>query len=110
MSATAINNLVSRPDKPALAIHHLSQSFRLMNRRLSSNTVVSDATMAVVVAMAQFERHQGDYQRGLVHLDGLMRMVEMRGGISRLTQYRPPLTQKIFRYAEKFVCGTILIC
>ena len=97
MSVGAINKLVVRPEDPVEAMHHLSQTFRLINKRLSQNTVVSDATMAVVVIMAQFERHQGEYERGMVHLEGLFQMVEMRGGILNLTRHKPSLTQKIFR-------------
>jgi hypothetical protein len=97
MSVIAQNNLVVTPEDPVEAMHHLSQTFQLVNKRLSQNTAVSDATMAVVVVMAQFERHQGEYDRGTVHLDGLLQMVEMRGGISSLTQYKPGLTQKMFR-------------
>lgn len=98
LSATALNNLVVKPDDPAEALRHLSQTFQLVNKRLSGNDPVSDATIAVVIGMAQFERHQGQYRRGIIHLNGLMRMVELRGGISSLTLHKPTLTQKLFRW------------
>jgi hypothetical protein len=79
-------------------MRRMSQTFRLVNERLSRNDEVSDATIAVVVAMSHFERHHSRYRRGVVHLEGLLRMVDLRGGISRLTEYKPSLTQKIFRY------------
>jgi hypothetical protein len=97
MSAAALNNLVVKPDGTAEAIHHLSQTFQLVNKRLSGKDAISDATIAVVIGMAQFERHQGQYRRGVVHLNGLMQMVELRGGISSLTLHKPTLTQKLFR-------------
>jgi Fungal specific transcription factor domain len=97
MSAAALNNLVVKPDGIAEAMRHLSQTFQLINKRLSGKDAISDATIAVVIGMAQFERHQGQYHRGIVHLNGLMRMVELRGGISSLTLHKPTLTQKLFR-------------
>ncbi|KIM99089.1 hypothetical protein OIDMADRAFT_127640 [Oidiodendron maius Zn] len=102
MVRRALNNLIVKPDGHAEAIHHLSQAFQLVNNRLSGNDPVSDATIAVVVALAQFERHQGQYRRGIVHLDGLMRMVELRGGISTLTMHKSNLTQKLFRADLEF--------
>jgi hypothetical protein len=98
MSATAMNNLVARPDDIGEALHHVSQALHMVSKRLSGHDAASDANIAVVVAMIQFERHQGEYRRGAIHLEGLLKMVELRGGISLLTGYKPSLTQKIFRY------------
>lgn len=97
MSVTAMNNLVAHPDDLGEALHHVSQTLHMVSKRLSGRDAASDANMKVVVVMIQFERHQGEYCRGAVHLDGLLKMVELRGGISHLTQYNPSLTQKIFR-------------
>lgn len=97
MAVTAMNNLVSRPYDVTEALNHASQALQIFSKRLSGQDAASDANMAVVVAMTQFERHQGEYRRGAVHLNGLLQMVELRGGISLLTEYKPSLTQKLFR-------------
>jgi hypothetical protein len=33
--------------------------------------------------MSQYERLQGQYERGYVHIQGLRRMIELRGGVER---------------------------
>jgi hypothetical protein len=78
-------------------MRHLSCTFRLVNDKLSGNEALSDTTMAVVVAMTQYERLRGHHRQGLVHFEGLQRIVELRGGISRLVNDRPGLAQKVFR-------------
>ncbi|OBT63718.1 hypothetical protein VE03_06190 [Pseudogymnoascus sp. 23342-1-I1] len=96
-SVTARNGLVVEKDDPKEAMRHLSQTFRLINERLSGNDAVSDATIAVVVILAQHERLRGHHQEGLVHVGGLERMVQLRGGVMALSRYRPALTQKMFK-------------
>lgn len=78
-------------------MHHLSQTFRLINKRLSENDAVSDSTIAVVVILAQHERLRGHHGEGLVHFSGLERMVQLRGGVIALSRYLPGLTQKMFK-------------
>jgi hypothetical protein len=84
-------------EDPTEAIRHLSHTFRLVNERLSGNDAVSDSTIAVVVSMAQYERLQGHYCQGLIHIKGLQRIIELRGGISQLAKTSPALVPKIFR-------------
>lgn len=88
--------MVEKED-PKSAMCHLSQTFRLINERLSGNDAVSDATIAVVVILAQHERLRGHHREGLVHIGGLERMVQLRGGVRALSRYRPGLTQKMFK-------------
>ncbi|TGO43575.1 hypothetical protein BOTNAR_1974g00020 [Botryotinia narcissicola] len=47
--------------------------------------------------MSHYYRLQGQIIQGLVHLQGLERMVKMRGGISNLKREQLTLAQKIFR-------------
>lgn len=97
VSVTALNNLVIKQEDPIVAMRHLSHAFRLINERLSGNDAVSDTTIAVVVIMAKYEDLQGQYHQGLVHLEGLQRMVQLRGGMSQLMKNMPALAQKILR-------------
>lgn len=97
MSVTVLNSFLVKQVDPSEGIHHLSQTFHLINERISRNVAVSDTTLAVVVAMAQYARLQGQYRQGLVHLGGLQRMIELRGGVSQLTKNEPGLSQMIFK-------------
>ncbi|KFZ02795.1 hypothetical protein V502_11511 [Pseudogymnoascus sp. VKM F-4520 (FW-2644)] len=96
-SVTARNGLIVEKGNPNEAMRHLSQTFRLVNERLSRNDAVSDGTIAVVVILAQHERLRGNHREGLVHVGGLERMVQLRGGVTALSRYRPGLTQKMFK-------------
>ncbi|RDW60302.1 hypothetical protein BP5796_11908 [Coleophoma crateriformis] len=89
VSVTALNNLVIKQEDPIEAVQHISHAFRLINAKLSGDGDVSDTTIAAVIIMSQYERLQGQYRQGVVHLEGLQRMVELRGGISKLTKNKP---------------------
>ncbi|KAH7014269.1 uncharacterized protein B0I36DRAFT_369244 [Microdochium trichocladiopsis] len=109
-------------ESSAASMSHLSRTFQLISKKLtsgdpshasssssSSNSrdvelkpAVSDATMAVVIMMAQYERHQGRWFQGLVHLRGLQRMVELRGGMARLFTENAVVGHKILRLDLEF--------
>ncbi|KAH8897939.1 hypothetical protein GQ53DRAFT_818191 [Thozetella sp. PMI_491] len=93
----SLNTITAEKEDPELAVRHVTQALRLVNQRLSQADALSDASMAVVVMMAQYERHLERYFKGLVHLEGIHRMVQMRGGIAELTRSKPTLGQKIAR-------------
>jgi hypothetical protein len=65
MWRTVLNNLLIKQENLIEAIHHLSQTFRLVNERLSRNDTVSNTILAVVVVMAQYVRLQGQYHQGI---------------------------------------------
>lgn len=94
---TALNKLVSKPEDSLQVMRHLSRSLQLTNARLSGNAAISTVNIAVVVIMAQLDLLRGREYQGLVHVRGLCRMVELRGGIQRLAIDRPALVQKIFK-------------
>lgn len=78
-------------------MRHMSQALRLINEGLSGNDAVSDQTIAAVVLMVLYERQQGQFRRGLIHVKGLRQMTELRGGMSQLARTKPALIQMIFR-------------
>ncbi|KAF7558905.1 hypothetical protein G7046_g5263 [Stylonectria norvegica] len=96
-SIVIFNSAESRQRQTKESIHHLSETFRLVNEQISRGGAVSDKTMAAVIGMAQYERAQSQYGRGLVHLRGLKQMTMMRGGIRQLNKQRPDVTKKVFR-------------
>jgi hypothetical protein len=85
------------------AIRHITQAFRLVNERISRAERVTNPTMAVVMSLASYESTRGHYDRGMIHLSGLHRMIEMRGGLDRVGSEEPELMQKIYRYAISIV-------
>ncbi|GAD92896.1 hypothetical protein BC1G_08780 [Paecilomyces variotii No. 5] len=106
LSLTVLNKLVVEPTGSLVTTRHLSKAFRLINERLSGNDAVSDTTIASVLMMAQYERQIDQYSRSLVHMKGLRRMIELRGGIRQLTRINPRLTQKIFRLDLEYAIYT----
>jgi hypothetical protein len=97
ISITSLNNVMAQGEDPALALQHQGRTVYLINSRLSQANPVSNANLAVVVMIAQYERLRGRFLESLVHLDGLYSMVEMRGGIATLIRDEPSLGQKIAR-------------
>lgn len=101
ISITSLNNVMAQGEDPALALQHQGRTVYLINSRLSQANPVSNANLAVVVMIAQYERLRGRFLESLVHLDGLYSMVEMRGGIATLIRDEPSLGQKIARLVTK---------
>jgi hypothetical protein len=64
------------------------------------NEATSDMTIAILVIMSQYERLQGQYARGYIHMQGLRRMVELRGGIKQLSRECRGVIQKVLRWAS----------
>lgn len=88
------------PQAGVSSIRHLTRAFRLINERISGAERVSNSTIAVVMSLSTYESTRGRYDRGMIHLSGLFRMVETRGGLGRVGSEEPEIMQKIFRYAK----------
>ncbi|KAF4637287.1 hypothetical protein G7Y89_g799 [Cudoniella acicularis] len=102
MCVIAVNALRIEKADSVEAMHHMSDTFRLVNQKLSGKEALSDTTMAVIVALSHYERVRGRHCQGMVHFEGLHRIVELRGGILRLVNYKAALAQKIFRADLEF--------
>ncbi|KAI8953458.1 hypothetical protein F4801DRAFT_115965 [Xylaria longipes] len=89
--------LTEDPYHSPIALYHLSQAYRLINQELSSNEELSDATIAVVAAINVYDRLYGDPQKAMVHLNGVTRMVALRGGIGELAKRNFIIAEKVFR-------------
>ncbi|AEO71819.1 uncharacterized protein THITE_2020265, partial [Thermothielavioides terrestris NRRL 8126] len=84
-------------DSTAARVRHLCVALRLVNARLSGSNAAADENVTVVMILALYERFQGSYHRGRLHLDGVRRMVEMRGGIGGFARSNPTWARKVFR-------------
>ncbi|KAI9369083.1 hypothetical protein BJX61DRAFT_536724 [Aspergillus egyptiacus] len=95
----AISILCSRSlvQETAQGLRHIARTYRLVQERLTGTEATSDMTIAVLVIMAQYERLQGQYSRGYIHMQGLKRMAELRGGIGSLSRECWGVVQKVLR-------------
>lgn len=78
-------------------LHRAANAYHLVTDRLSGDDALSDSTLAVVMALVHFECLGGRYQQGLVHFQGLQKLVQLRGGISGIKKTCPDIAYKIFR-------------
>lgn len=78
-------------------LHLLSQAYAHIKQRLQGPDALSDSTIAIVVAFAHQEQIRGGRSRAQVHLEGVRRMVQLRGGIGAL-EGNLPLTLKLCKY------------
>lgn len=74
----------------------------MTNERLSSFEACSDQAIAVVTMLAIYQRMHHQQAVGLVHFQGLRRMVELRGGLAKLASENRALAQKPWRLALEF--------
>ena len=74
-----------------------------VNLKLSGPESVSDSAIAAVVTLAIYQQIHHLHSVGLIHLNGLYRMIELRGGIARLMKENRALALKPLRYVHLFV-------
>ncbi|KAI1422940.1 hypothetical protein F5Y12DRAFT_760081 [Xylaria sp. FL1777] len=80
-----------------VALRHMSEAYRLVNKTLSSNEPLSDTTIAVVSAINIYDRLYGDPQQAMIHLNGLVGLIRLSGGISELAKRNIVIAEKAFR-------------
>ncbi|KAL3462959.1 hypothetical protein BJX64DRAFT_276862 [Aspergillus heterothallicus] len=95
--ATSILCSKNRVDETAQGMRHIAHTYRLVQERLYGKEATSDMTIAILVIMSQYERLQGQYDRGFIHVQGLYRMVQLRGGIMKLSRECWGIAQKLLR-------------
>ncbi|KAI0135839.1 hypothetical protein F4814DRAFT_38297 [Daldinia grandis] len=80
-----IDRVLRRQDNlnPA-AILHLQKGLGLLRERLLADddeTKISNSTMSVVLKLASVAHFDGDYKASKQHMEGLRKMVDLRGGL-----------------------------
>lgn len=81
-------------ESSAKALYHLSQTFAQVKKRLESDDALSDSTIAIVMSLINQEQIRQQHSAAVVHVKGLQRMIELRGGLSQL-EGNLPLVLKI---------------
>jgi hypothetical protein len=76
------------------ALHHLSQAFSEVQKRLNGPDALKDSTLTIILMLVLQQQLLGDHTGAKVHVEGLRRMVELRGGVDAL-QPNLPLVLKI---------------
>ncbi|KAK3301881.1 uncharacterized protein B0T15DRAFT_404983 [Chaetomium strumarium] len=84
-------------EKVTAQARHICWALRMVNARLSGPNAAAEENITVILTLGMYERYDGNYRHGLVHLDGLRRIVEMRGGVAELARTSPLLTVGMFR-------------
>ncbi|CAG8396439.1 unnamed protein product [Penicillium salamii] len=97
ISASYVNFFQRRPAISSTTLHHICKAYALVNVKLSGEFCVSDSAIAAVVSLAIYQQIHHQPATGLVHLQGLCRMIELRGGIAKLMQQNRPLALKPLR-------------
>ncbi|KAI0023964.1 hypothetical protein F4780DRAFT_798176 [Xylariomycetidae sp. FL0641] len=90
------------PAEQLAAAQHLSRTLALVGARLGGADALSDRSLATVVALTMIDRLRGAHRAGLVHLDGLARMVALRGGLPALVRHRPAIARKVLHADLEF--------
>ncbi|RYP93165.1 hypothetical protein DL770_000739 [Monosporascus sp. CRB-9-2] len=86
-----------KPGISSKALYHISRAYALVNLKLSGPEAVSDSAIAAVVTLAIYQQIHHQRSAGLIHLNGLYRMIQLRGGISRLMKENRALALKPLR-------------
>lgn len=81
------------------AIMHHSRALQLLRERLAAEheeVKISDPTILVVLALASHAHMVNDYGTAKKHIDGLRRIVNLRGGLSTFS-YHPKLSIELLK-------------
>jgi hypothetical protein len=93
-------------------LYHLSQTFTLVKGKLESDEALSDSTMSIVVMLIIQEQMRKGKWEAQVHYQGLLKMIELRGGLSQLEKNLPLLLKickQVTRPHTPYYLETILI-
>jgi hypothetical protein len=100
ISASYVDFYERKPGVSLQSLHHISRAYALVNLKLSGRESVSDRAIAAVVSLAIYQQIHHLHSTGLIHLNGLYRMIQLRGGIARLMQENRALALKPMRYVH----------
>ncbi|KAL4739302.1 hypothetical protein BDV11DRAFT_170216 [Aspergillus similis] len=96
--ATSILCSKSLARETTQGMHHIARTYRIVQERLMrEEEATSDMTIAILVVLSQYERLQSQYARGYVHVRGLRRMIELRGGIKQFDSECCGVIHKVLR-------------
>lgn len=68
------------------ALKHLGKAYALISERLSGPNATSRATIVTVTSMSLYQRLHRLQSIGMVHFQGLLKILALRGGMRRLAK------------------------
>ncbi|KAK4244159.1 hypothetical protein C7999DRAFT_44144 [Corynascus novoguineensis] len=84
-TAQAFHDVATGRPYGTVALHHLAKALRLLQESLNDRKKAVDiSTMAVVTSLAMAAAITGDLETAAKHMDGLKKIVELRGGLQSL--------------------------
>ncbi|GAM33903.1 hypothetical protein TCE0_013f01138 [Talaromyces pinophilus] len=86
-----------------IALRHMQKALSIIKTRIATMRAVADETIAVIATLAFVEKTRGSFDNWRIHMNGLKRLVDMRGGLVSL-ETKPMVMTKVFR-AD--LCGSI---
>ncbi|KAI1080603.1 hypothetical protein F5B20DRAFT_104512 [Whalleya microplaca] len=78
-------------------LYHISKAYALVNLKLSGPESISDSAIAAVITLAIYQQIHHQHATGLIHLNGLNRMIQLRGGMARMMIENRSLALKALR-------------
>lgn len=97
ISESYVNFVDRKPGISPKTLYHISKAYGLVNLKLSGTDPVSDSAIAAVVILIVYQQIHQQHATGLTHLKGVYRMIELRGGITRLMEENRLVALKILR-------------
>ncbi|KAI1374524.1 hypothetical protein F4677DRAFT_425311 [Hypoxylon crocopeplum] len=97
VSASYIDFFERKPEISSKTLYHISKAYALVNLKLSGPESISDSAIAAVITLAIYQQVHHQHATGLIHLNGLYRMIQLRGGIARLMKENRLLALKSLR-------------
>ncbi|KAL2209604.1 hypothetical protein CC79DRAFT_684759 [Sarocladium strictum] len=83
----------------------MADSVSLLRRKIEKPSLAfQDETLNAVVTLAAIEHGKGNFEASRAHIDGVLRMVSVRGGISEVKRVSP-LTARMVAWVAMLVTG-----
>ncbi|CEJ55079.1 hypothetical protein PMG11_01356 [Penicillium brasilianum] len=83
----------------------MADSVSLLRRKIQDlSLAVQDGTMNSVITLAAIEFGKGNFEASKTHVEGVKRLVSLRGGISSVRQ-TSPLTARMITWASMLILG-----
>ncbi|KAH8666891.1 hypothetical protein BX600DRAFT_511780 [Xylariales sp. PMI_506] len=79
------------------ALSHLTKAYALVNKNLSAIEATSMMTIAAVTTLAMFQSIHHLHTVGMIHFEGLRKIIRGRGGMAKLGRENAALAQKPWR-------------
>lgn len=98
-------NASSGGQRSRQAAFHYTQTLKYLQARLTAfeegqpDLAFADSTIMAIIFLASMAEHTGDFRAAENHIDGLLRIVDLRGGVRSLESHNN-IQVKVCRYVR----------